>query len=153
MQSLRNIDEFFWLKLQFSKGYLVEGYELGWWKSLTSLLFIDCPATLRISLPVVSGPLTCNLGSSCSLLTCCLYAEPLAKHVTMFLNLDFCHDKMTVGIDRFSEEMRLSTYQYWGMQNNFILIIGSLPCICFFSTWINPKCFSYSYTGIKSLCL
>lgn len=77
-------------------------------------LLADCPASLLISLPVISGPLTCNLGSSCSVLTCCVYAEPLSKHVTTVLNLDFCNDKMTVGIDRFSRDIRLSTYQSWG---------------------------------------
>lgn len=74
------------------------------------LLFVDCFVLLLIFLFVISGFLICNLGLLCLVLICCVYVELLFKYVIIVLNLDFCNDKMIVGIDRFFRDIRFSIY-------------------------------------------
>ncbi|XP_062596534.1 uncharacterized protein LOC134257978, partial [Saccostrea cucullata] len=76
----------------------------------------DCPIALPNNVPVVRGAITCNLGASCSDVVCCLYAEPLMKHVTISLSLDYCQDRIRVGIDKFTREIQPSSYNNWGTE-------------------------------------
>ncbi|XP_062581277.1 uncharacterized protein LOC134243073, partial [Saccostrea cucullata] len=68
----------------------------------------DCPKTLTSSLPYINGPFSCNLGSSCSEITCCVNAKPIARHLTFTANLEFCGDKITIAIDKFQLETKIS---------------------------------------------
>ncbi|XP_062603466.1 uncharacterized protein LOC134265233, partial [Saccostrea cucullata] len=76
----------------------------------------DCPIALPNNVPVVRGAISCNLGASCSDVVCCLYAEPLMKHVTISLSLDYCQDRISVGIDKFTREIQPSSYNNWGTE-------------------------------------
>lgn len=73
------------------------------------------------NVPVVKGAISCNLGASCSDVVCCLYAEPLLKHVTVHLRLDYCQDRISIGIDKFNREIRPSSYRNWGIKLHFSL--------------------------------
>ncbi|XP_062582874.1 uncharacterized protein LOC134244631 [Saccostrea cucullata] len=68
----------------------------------------DCPTTLMSTLPYINGPYSCNLGPSCSEITCCVNAEPISRHLTVAVNLEFCLDKVTVAVDKFVLEMRVN---------------------------------------------
>lgn len=74
----------------------------------------DCPISLLNNVPVIRGAITCNLGESCSDVVCCLYAEPLLKHVTIHLSLNYCQDRISIGIDKFVREIQPSAYTNWG---------------------------------------
>ena len=78
------------------------------------VIFLDCPISLPSNVPVIRGDITCNLGTTCSDVVCCLYAQPLLRHVTIYLKMEFCRDRIILGIDRYTREIQPSTYKNWG---------------------------------------
>lgn len=78
------------------------------------VIFLDCPISLPSNVPVIKGDITCNLGTTCSDVVCCLYAQPLLRHVTIYLKMEFCRDRIILGIDRYTREIQPSTYKNWG---------------------------------------
>lgn len=78
------------------------------------VIFLDCPISLPSNVPVIRGDITCNLGTTCSDVVCCLYAKPLLRHVTIYLKMEFCRDRIILGIDRYTREIQPSTYKNWG---------------------------------------
>lgn len=72
------------------------------------MIFADCPVTLASSLPYINGPFSCILGDTCSDITCCLNVEPLSTYLTIRVSLEYCQDKITITVDKFQAEMKVS---------------------------------------------
>lgn len=85
-------------------------------RSLTSVdcLISDCPIAIFGTLPYIDGPITCNLGSTCTSVTCCVHTEPLSRHLNLELSLNHCLDKLTIMVDKYSHLIKISQYQHWG---------------------------------------
>lgn len=73
-----------------------------------AIIFADCPVSLASSLPYINGPFSCILGDTCSDITCCLNVEPLSTYLTIRVNLEYCQDKITITVDKFQAEMKVS---------------------------------------------
>ena len=84
-------------KIVWNKGYIV-----------LAIIFADCPVTLASSLPYINGPFSCILGDTCSDITCCLNVEPLSTYLTIRVSLEYCQDKITITVDKFQAEMKVS---------------------------------------------
>lgn len=72
--------------------------------------FAGCPLTFASSLPDINGPFSCSLGDSCTDIICCLNMDPLSTYLTFRVNLDYCQDKITITVDKFQTEMKVSKF-------------------------------------------
>lgn len=88
--------------------------------------FADCPVTLASSLPYINGPFSCILGDTCSDITCCLNVEPLSTYLTIRVSLEYCQDKITITVDKFQTEMKVSKIiasgNFWYYDTQLILL-------------------------------
>ncbi|XP_052083594.1 uncharacterized protein LOC127720893 [Mytilus californianus] len=78
----------------------------------------ECLAS--ISLPVLPPTTKCHLFNSCTFISCCVEVPVLQRSFNMFMNLDACNLKLTVGIEKLLFEQMLSSYQ-WGTKKSFWL--------------------------------
>lgn len=88
--------------------------------------FADCPVTLASSLPYINGPFSCILGDTCSDITCCLNVEPFSTYLNIRVNLEYCQDKITITVDKFQTEMKVSKIiasgNFWYYDTQLILL-------------------------------
>ncbi|VDI13107.1 Hypothetical predicted protein, partial [Mytilus galloprovincialis] len=78
----------------------------------------ECLAS--ISLPVLPSATKCHLGDSCTSMSCCVEVPVLQRSFNMFMNLDACNLKLTVGIERLQFDQMLASYQ-WGTKKSLWL--------------------------------
>ncbi|XP_071145134.1 uncharacterized protein [Mytilus edulis] len=78
----------------------------------------ECLAS--ISLPVLPSATKCHLGDTCTSISCCVEVPVLQRSFNMFMNLDACNLKLTVGIERLQFDQMLASYQ-WGTKKSLWL--------------------------------
>ncbi|VDI76849.1 Hypothetical predicted protein, partial [Mytilus galloprovincialis] len=64
-------------------------------------------------LPALSGEITCNMGYTCDTVSCCVDVEDLGRTMEVSLSIDHCNRKLTLQLERLSEEISLVDYT-WG---------------------------------------
>ncbi|VDI15760.1 Hypothetical predicted protein [Mytilus galloprovincialis] len=74
------------------------------WKSL---------CTENEELPPLSGDVRCNMGYTCDTVSCCVDVEDLGRTMAVSLSIDHCNRKLTLQLERLSEEISLVDYK-WG---------------------------------------
>lgn len=79
---------------------------------LHSLSF-NIVCTGDVDLPVLSEDLTCYLGDTCDTVSCCVDVEDLGRTMEVSLSIDHCNRKLTLQLERLSEEISLVNYK-WG---------------------------------------
>ncbi|XP_071145140.1 uncharacterized protein [Mytilus edulis] len=78
----------------------------------------ECLAS--ISLPILPSTTKCHLFNSCTSISCCVEVPVLQRSFNMFLDLDACNLKLTVGIEKLNFVQMLFDY-HWGMNKSFWL--------------------------------
>ncbi|CAG2204544.1 unnamed protein product [Mytilus edulis] len=65
-----------------------------------------------VDLPVLSEDLTCYLGDTCDTVSCCVDVEDLGRTMEISLSIDHCNMKLTLQLERLSEEISLVDYKW-----------------------------------------
>lgn len=61
----------------------------------------------------MSGYVRCNMGYTCDTVSCCVDVEDLGRTMEVSLSIDHCNRKLTLQLERLSEEISLVDYK-WG---------------------------------------
>ncbi|CAG2253144.1 unnamed protein product [Mytilus edulis] len=87
------------------------------WKSLCSE---------NEELPSLSGGVRCNFGYTCDTVSCCVDVEDLGRTMEVSLSIDHCNRKLSLQLERLSEEISLVDYK-WELSLAAWLVEKSLP--------------------------
>lgn len=104
------------LRLEMKKLYSIVNIS----RQLWILFFFSVACPENISLPTITGPVTCHLGNTCTSIDCCVSVPLIRKSFRMFLDLDVCSYKLRVGIESLQAEIPLFNYE-WGKPQVFRL--------------------------------
>ncbi|KAL5015120.1 hypothetical protein ScPMuIL_009390 [Solemya velum] len=73
-----------------------------------------------IELPTLEGAYGCAISDSCTGVDCCLEAETIDRSFNVFLSIDGCNNKFSVGIEKLTFEKMLINYN-WGVTEKIYL--------------------------------
>ncbi|XP_052083599.1 uncharacterized protein LOC127720898 [Mytilus californianus] len=75
--------------------------------------FVKEVCTENEELPSMSGEVRCNMGYTCDTVSCCVDIVDLDRTMEVSLSIDHCNRKLTLQLERLSEEISLMDYK-WG---------------------------------------
>lgn len=70
----------------------------------------ECPA--RLPLFKIRGTTNCNIKNTCTAVSCCVEVGKVGRTFEFVLDVDFCNQKFTVGIEKLVEEVSLNMFEY-----------------------------------------
>ncbi|XP_062579219.1 uncharacterized protein LOC134241150, partial [Saccostrea cucullata] len=70
----------------------------------------DCPA--KMSLPKIRGTTACYIKNTCTAIKCCLEVGKVSRTFEIELDIDFCNQKLTFGIEKLTETVTLQGFEY-----------------------------------------
>jgi hypothetical protein len=79
-------------------------------KALNVFDFLDCPVSL--SLPKIRGTTVCHITKTCTAISCCVEVGKVSRTFELQLDIDFCNQKLTFGIEKLTETISLQGFEY-----------------------------------------
>lgn len=73
-------------------------------------IFIECPT--QLSLFKIRGTTSCNIKESCTAVSCCIEVGKIGRTFEVELDVDFCNQKMSFGIERLTETLSLQLFEF-----------------------------------------
>ncbi|XP_063420822.1 uncharacterized protein LOC134706043 [Mytilus trossulus] len=105
---------------------LYNDLDIGWYlstaceNSTTQIKQFDLECSALKEIPVLPSTAKCKLYESCNNISCCVEVPDLQRSFNMFLHLDTCDLKLTVGIEKLHYIQMIFNYQ-WGSNQSFWL--------------------------------
>lgn len=78
--------------------------------SLFTFNFKECPANLPLF--KIRGTTNCNIKNTCTAVSCCVEVGKVGRTFEFMMDIDFCNQKFTVGIEKLVEEVSLNMFEY-----------------------------------------
>lgn len=72
--------------------------------------FVECPT--KLSLFKIRGTTACNIKESCTAVSCCVEVGKLGRTFEVVLDIDFCNQKITFGIEKLTETLSLQMFEF-----------------------------------------
>ena len=108
------IDLFAILKLSALFGKKLYCFEVLYYNPSVCHFFLcvckECPA--RLPLFKIRGTTNCNIKNTCTAVSCCVEVGKVGRTFEFVLDVDFCNQKFTVGIEKLVEEVSLNMFEY-----------------------------------------
>lgn len=73
----------------------------------------ECPSMPNLVHPL-SSDIACYIPDHCTAVDCCVYVELLDRSFHVYLDIDSCYYRLTVGVERMNYTLNLIDYK-WGM--------------------------------------
>ncbi|CAG2247494.1 unnamed protein product [Mytilus edulis] len=148
--SERGINASFFSHLDLLRLY--NDLDIGWYFSTvcaintTQIKSFVSECSALIDVPVLPSTTKCKLYESCSNISCCIEVPELQRSFNMFLQLDTCNFKLTVGIEKLHYIQMLFDYN-WGSNDSFWLNgIFKIQFLCeYFSYQIHQLHYAKKY--------
>lgn len=72
--------------------------------------FLECPVNLV--LPKIRGTTACHIKKTCTAIRCCVEVGKVSRAFEVELDIDFCNQKLTFGIEKLTETISLQGFEY-----------------------------------------
>ena len=69
-----------------------------------------CPVDL--SLPALTGPLTCHIPDYCTGVECCVDVKPIGRSFHVYIFLDACSNRIKLGIEKFGIDVSYLNFEF-----------------------------------------
>ncbi|KAL5013968.1 hypothetical protein ScPMuIL_008238, partial [Solemya velum] len=76
--------------------------------------------TKSVELPTLEGAYGCTISDSCTSVDCCLEVETIDRSFNVFVSIDGCNNKLSVGIEKLTFEKMLFDYQFGTHERVFL---------------------------------
>ena len=74
------------------------------------IFFTECPANL--ALPKIRGTTACHIKNTCTAIQCCVEVGKVGRSFEVELDIDFCNQKLTFGVEKLTETLSLQGFEY-----------------------------------------
>ncbi|VDI06314.1 Hypothetical predicted protein [Mytilus galloprovincialis] len=74
-----------------------------------------CPVDL--SLPALTGPLTCHIPDYCTGVECCVDVKPIGRSFHVYIFLDACSNRIKLGIEKFGIDVSYLNFEFGAVQH------------------------------------
>eukprot|EP00105_Crassostrea_gigas_P044414 XP_019928562.1 PREDICTED: uncharacterized protein LOC105342368 [Crassostrea gigas] len=78
----------------------------------------ECPT--KLSLFKIRGTTACNIKESCTAVSCCVEVGKLGRTFEVVLDIDFCNQKITFGIEKLTETLSLQMFEF-GVRKEIVI--------------------------------
>lgn len=95
--------------------------------SVFNFYFKECPANLPLF--KIRGTNNCNIKNTCTAVSCCVEVGKVGRTFEFMMDIDFCNQKFTVGIEKLVEEVSLNMFEYGKSCVFCYLILRMRVCI------------------------
>jgi len=82
--------------------------------------FVECNTTVT-SLEDISSHAACHIPDRCTAVDCCITLPSFRRNVNVFVDLDSCDYRLSVGIEKIHLNFSLVDYQ-WGTLQQYSLV-------------------------------
>ena len=84
---------------------------LCWWsKHIYVTTVAACPSTIQLQ--EIRDTISCFVNSSCTSIACCVEVENLDQTFEVVLDLDFCNQRITFGVERLLQTEALKDFDF-----------------------------------------
>ncbi|XP_062593831.1 uncharacterized protein LOC134255325, partial [Saccostrea cucullata] len=119
--------------------YSVNKVDISGWSS-------DCPA--KMSLPTIRGTTACYIKNTCTAIKCCVEVGKVSRTFEIELDIDFCNQKLTFGIEKLTETVSLQGFEYGKRKE--VVIMGIVKM--WYTIWDNEGEGVYVVTVDLAIC-
>ncbi|VDI45262.1 Hypothetical predicted protein [Mytilus galloprovincialis] len=71
----------------------------------------------KVELPILPKEVVCHLDSTCNGITCCIEIKLLQKNINVFMDIDSCNYRVSIGIEKYQFHFSFGDFQF-GVQQN-----------------------------------
>ncbi|XP_062616058.1 uncharacterized protein LOC134277763, partial [Saccostrea cucullata] len=107
----------------------------------------ECPVHIPIS--QLRGSASCNIKESCTAVSCCIEVGKIGRTFEVELDIDFCNQKITFGIEKLTESLSLQLFDFGTRKEMVIMGVVKLG----FTIWDNYGEGVYVVSADVSICL